>query len=188
MAFTLTADGFTDGSTFTQSTAPFMYNHTDTAGTGIGSSNVELMTTPDWKTPPKAVGQVWIYLPQRNDSGSWGGHHITMYYRINSGSWVSMGQSGYSQTDTTMSYPNSGRIDTQCQSWGFDFSSITTNFTVAFRLDGYYHNGNGAYLSSCSTTSSGNSTYTFNYDSDGGRSANGGNYSCGHIAWFGQGQ
>ena len=53
MAFTLTADGFTDGSTFTQSTAPFMYNHTDTAGTSIGSSNVELMTTPDWKTPPK---------------------------------------------------------------------------------------------------------------------------------------
>ena len=102
MAFTLTADGFTDGSTFTQSTAPFMYNHTDTAGTSIGSSNVELMTTPDWKTPPKAVGQVWIYL-HKEMILSWGGHHITMYYRINSGSWVNMGQSGYSQTDTTMS-------------------------------------------------------------------------------------
>ena len=186
MAVTLTADGlvYPQG---TQSSVPFMYQHVTGSSVSISSTQVTLCTTPDWKTPAKANGVMWTYLPQRNDQGSWGGHHIPLYYRINGGSWVSMGQSGYSQTDTTMANDSGGRIDTQCQCWNFDFSSITSDFTVAFRFDGYRHNGDGAFIGSCDTTSGGDSTYTFNYDGDGTKTARGGCYSQAHIAWYGVG-
>ena len=186
MAVTLTADGIVYP-TGTQSSVPFMYQHVDTSGTAIGSTQVTILQTPDWQTPAKSNGVMWMYIPQRNDSGTWGGHHLPLYYRINSGNWVGMGQSGYSQTDTTMAYNGGGRIDTQCQCWNFDFSSITSDFTVAFRVDAYRHDGDGAYLNSCDCISSGNSTYTFDYSANGTKTASGGAYSCGHIAWYGVG-
>jgi len=186
MPVTLTGSGIIYPSG-TQSSAPFMYSHINTAGVSIGASAVTLMTTPDWQCPAKSNGVFWMYLPQRNDAGTWGGHHIPLYYRINSGNWVGMGQSGYSQTDTTMGHNGGGRIDTQTQCWNFDFSSITSNFTVAFRVDGYRHDGDGAYLNSCDCTSGGDSTYTFNHNAAGTKTASGGAYSCGHIAWYGVG-
>ena len=86
-----------------------------------------------------------------------------------------------------MAYNGGGRIDTQTSVFNFDFSDYTSNFTVAFRMDYLTHNGNGGVNSSCDVTTGGDSTYTYNYDASGNRSAVGGNYSVAHMIWLGQG-
>ena len=49
------------------------------------------------------------------------------------------------------------------------------------------HSTTGYFNGDSDVTSSGDSTYTFNYDADGNRSNVGGAYSCGHCIWLGQG-
>ena len=43
---------------------------------------------------------IWIYIPCRNDSASWGGGYHELQYRINGGSYVSLGNSGYTSVMT----------------------------------------------------------------------------------------
>ena len=165
-----------------------MYNHRDGSGWGMNTGSwSQTITTPDWGCPMRSGGSLYCYIPVRNDGGSWGGARARLYYRINSGSWEDCGHSGYSQTDTVMAYNGGGRIDTQTSVFNFDFSDYTSNFTVAFRMDYLTHNGNGGVNSSCDVTTGGDSTYTYNYDASGNRSAVGGNYSVAHMIWLGQG-
>ena len=165
-----------------------MYNHRDGSGWGMNTGSwTQTITTPDWGCPMRSVGTLYCYLPVRNDGGSWGGSYSRLYYRIDGGSWIDCGHGGYSQTDTVMAYNGGGRIDTQTSVFNFDFSDYTSNFTVAFRMDYLTYNGNGGVNSSCDVTTSGDSTYTFNYDAGGNRSAVGGNYSVAHMIWLGQG-
>ena len=188
MATTVDGEGYQIGSNNKIYSGPFMYNHRDGSGWGMNTGSwTQTITTPDWGCPMRSVGTLYCYLPVRNDGGSWGGARARLYYRINSGSWEDCGNSGYSQTDTVMAYNGGGRIDTQTSVFNFDFSDYTSNFTVAFRMDYLTYNGNGGVNSSCDVTTGGDSTYTYNYDASGNRSAVGGNYSVAHMIWLGQG-
>ena len=188
MATTVSGDGYTIGSNNEVQSGPFMYQYRDGSSVNFGTGGfVQCIQTPDWKTPKRCVGTCYLYLPVRNDSGTWGGNYTRFYYRINSGNWIYCGHSGYSQTDTIMANSQSGSIDTQCTVWNFDFTNQTNNFTIAFRVDMQAHSGNGYFNGDSDVTTSGDSTYTFNYDANGNRSAVGGAYSCGHIIWLGQG-
>ena len=188
MATTVDGEGYQIGSNNKIYSGPFMYNHRDGSGWGMNTGSwTQTITTPDWGCPMRSVGTLYCYLPVRNDGGSWGGSYSRLYYRIDGGSWIDCGHSGYSQTDTVMAYNGGGRIDTQTSVFNFDFSDYTSNFTVAFRMDYLTYNGNGGVNSSCDVTTSGDSTYTFNYDAGVNRSAVGGNYSVCHMIWMGQG-
>ena len=188
MATVVSGDGYKIGSNPEVQSGPFMYQHRDTSSMGFNTSNwTQTITTPDWKTPKRCVGDCYLYLPVRNDGGNWGGNYTRLYYRINSGGWNLCGHSGYSQTDTVMAYQGNGRIDTQTTVFNFDFTDFTSNITVAFRVDINGHSSNGSLNGSCDVTSSGDSSYTFNYDANGNRSSVGGAYSCAHIIWMGQG-
>ena len=188
MATVVSGDGYTIGSNPEVQSGPFMYQHRDTSSMGFNTSNwTQTITSPDWQTPKRCVGDCYLYLPVRNDGGNWGGNYTRLYYRINSGGWNLCGHSGYSQTDTVMAYQGNGRIDTQTTVFNFDFTDFTSNFTVAFRVDINAHSSNGSLNGSCDVTSGGDSTYTFNYDASGNRSSVGGAYSCAHIIWMGQG-
>ena len=188
MATTVSGDGYTIGSNNEVQSGPFMYQYRDCNGVSFSSGGwTNIINSPDWKTPKRCVGTLYFYLPVRNDQGTWGGNYTRLYYRINSGSWISCGHSGYSQTDTVMANGNGGRIDTNCSVFNFDFTGQTNNFTVGFRMDFQGHNGSGWFNSDSDVTGSGDSTYTFNYDGDGNRTNVGGAYSCGHIIWLGQG-
>ena len=188
MATTVDGEGYQIGSNNKIYSGPFMYNHRDGSGWGMNTGSwTQTITTPDWGCPMRSVGTLYCYIPVRNDGGSWGGARARLYYRINSGSWEDCGNSGYSQTDTVMAYNGGGRIDTQTSVFNFDFSDYTSNFTVAFRMDYLTYNGNGGVNSSCDVTTGGDSTYTYNYDASGNRSAVGGIYSAAHMIWLGQG-
>lgn len=184
---TLTNKGLAFSSGETVSSTPFIYNHVDSASYALGGSWTQGPTTPDWQFPAKSKGILYWYFPLRNDSGNWGGGRIRIYYRINSGSWVDLGNSGYGQSDTVMSYNGAGRIDSQCQSLHFNFTSITSNFTCAFRFDCIHHDGNGAMVGSCNCDTGGNNGLTYNYSANGTPSGVGGAYSVSHIAFVGQG-
>ena len=188
MATTVSGDGYTIGSNNEVQSGPFMYQYRDCSSVTFDSSNwTNIINSPDWGTPKRSVGTCYLYLPVRNDSGSWGGNYTRFYYRINSGSWTSCGHSGYSQTDTIMANTQAGSIDTQCTVWNFDFTGNTSNFTIGFRVDMQAHSGNGYFNGDSDVTTGGDSTYTFNYDANGNRSAVGGAYSTGHVIWLGQG-
>ena len=187
MSTTISGTGYSINSSNEVNSAPFMYQHVQSTGVAFGTSWVNVMQTPDWKCPPNSVGNAFLYVPIKNDGGSWGGCYVRLYYRINSGGWNDLGHSGYSQSDTVMAYNDGGRIDCQNSVFNFDFSGQTSNFTVGFLVQMLRYNSNGAYVTSCSTTTGGNSTYTFTYDADGNRTASGGAYSVGHLIWLGQG-
>ena len=188
MATTVSGDGYTIGSNSEIQSGPFMYNYRDTSSRNFSNGSwSQTITSPDWGTPKRCVGTCYLYLPVRNDNGSWGGNYTRFYYRLNSGSWINCGHGGYSQTDTVMAYNGGGRIDTQTSVWNFDFTDQTSNFTIGFRVDMNGHSASGSLNGSTSVTSGGDSTYTFNYDGSGNRSNVGGAYSCAHIIWLGQG-
>jgi hypothetical protein len=187
MAITLTANGVIWPNGVHQTSTPFMYQHVNATSWAITTSFVQAITSPDWQTPARASGNLYLYLPQRNDGGTWGGGYTRLFYRINSGGWVNMGHSGYSQCDSVMSASGAGRIDCQTSIFNFDFSSITSNFTVAFRIDTLRHDGEGSMNGSCDITTGGNSTYTFNYAANGTRTPTGGAYSAAHMVWLGVG-
>jgi len=186
MPTTLTANGVQYDNGVEISSVPFMYQWIEDNSSGINSSFSTHTTTPDWQMPARSKGTLYFYFPQRNDNGSWGGGYLRIYYRINSGNWVNLGHSGYSQCDSIM-VDDAQRIDSQCQSFSFDWTSISSNFTVAFRFDFEYYDGNGSVIGSCATTNSGNSTYTVYHDADGNPTNYGGCYSRSHICLIGQG-
>ena len=197
MAITLTAEGLThSGGTFGnsaqgQTSTPFMYHHFESGSTQFYGSWVNFMNSPDWQCPPKTQGILYHYIPTRYDGGSWGGCKVRLYFRINSGGWTDLGQSGYAQNDSTMSYNDGGRIDHQCQSFQFDFSNQTSNFTVAFRWDVADHDGPGGYVNGDSNVdgggSMGNNGYGGKHDGSGNWTNAGGSTGYAHCAWLGQG-
>ena len=188
MATTVSGDGYTIGSNNEVLSGPFMYQYRDCGSVTYNTSGwTEVFQSPDWKTPKRSVGTCYLYLPVRGDGGDWGGNYVRLYYRVNSGGWNNCGHGGYSQTDTVMGNSGGNRIDTQCSVFNFDFTDQASNFTIAFKIDMQSHSTTGYFNGDSDVTSGGDSTYTFNYDADGNRSAVGGAYSCGHCIWLGQG-
>jgi hypothetical protein len=129
---------FTDGSSLRST--PFRFEHSRTSGQGFGGSYrnfADHTQSPDWTLPAKANCNVYIHLPCRNDTTSWGGMFTRLYYRVNSGAWTSMGDSGYSAVMINNFYS----IAYYANEFNLDFSSITSSFTLGFLLQCAPYNG-----------------------------------------------
>ena len=67
-----------------------------------------------------------------------------LYYRVNSGSWTSMGDSGYSSVMIAGFYS----IAYYGNEFNLDFTSITSNFTLGFLIQCAPYNGGLEVISS----------------------------------------
>ncbi len=72
------------------------------------------------------------------------GMYSRLLYRINSGSWISMGDSGYSSVMITGSYS----ISYYGNSFNFNFESLTSDFTLGFLIQGAPYDGTANITSS----------------------------------------
>lgn len=71
-----------------------------------------------------------FYVPHRNShSASWGGGYIQIQYRIDGGSWITIGDSGYKLDMVT----GGGSIDAYANFIYFDFSDETAEFDIEFK-------------------------------------------------------
>ena len=140
MPTTLGPTGVTFGDGSSLRSTPFRFEHSRTSGVGFGGSYRnfgDLTQSPDWSLPAKSNCNVYIHLPCRNDTYSWGGMFTRLYYRVNSGSWTTMGDSGYSavmlnQHQSIAYYSNE---------FNLDFTSVTSNFTLGFLIQCAPYNG-----------------------------------------------
>jgi len=140
MAATLGATGVTFGDNSSLRSSPFRFEHSRTTGAGLGGtyrSFTDIMQTADWSLPAKSRCNLYVHIPCRNDTYSWGGMFTRIYYRVNSGSWVSMGDSGYSAIMCAGYY----QIAYYANEFTLDFSSITSNFTLGFLVSCAPYNG-----------------------------------------------
>ena len=144
---TLGSQGITFGDGSSLRSTPFRYTHDFTGGVSCGGSNrqySDITTTPDWSIPAKARCHLYYYVPCRNDTQSWGGMYSRLLYRINSGGWIDMGDSGYSSVMMTNSYS----IAYYGNSFNFNFESLTSNFTLGFLVQGAPYNSTAVVTSS----------------------------------------
>ena len=151
---TLGSQGITFGDGSSLRTTPFRHTHEFTTGVSCGGSNrqyTNITTTPDWSIPAKAKCHLYYYVPVRNDTQSWGGMYSRLLYRINSGSWIDMGDSGYSSVMITSSYS----ISYYGNSFTFDFASLTSDFTLGFLVQGAPYDNTANIMSSNSIGSGG---------------------------------
>lgn len=140
MPATLGATGVTFGDNSSLRSSPFRFEHSRTSGANLGGTNrsfTDIMQTSDWSLPAKSRCNVYIHVPCRNDTTSWGGMYTRLYYRVNSGSWISMGDSGYSAVMNDGYY----QIAYYANEFTLDFSSITSNFTLGFLVSCAPYNG-----------------------------------------------
>jgi len=77
---------------------------------------------------------VYLYVPFRNDSGSWGGLFTQLDYNINNTGWVSMGNNGYYMMV-------SGADILIYSNWFYLPLTITSNFTCQFRCQHRTYDG-----------------------------------------------
>ena len=138
---TLGSQGITFGDGSSLRTTPFRHTHQFTSAIDCNAGNrtyTDITSTPDWTIPAKARCHLYYYVPVRNDTQSWGGMYSRLLYRINSGSWIDMGDSGYSSVMITSSYS----ISYYGNSFNFNFESLTSDFTLGFLVQGAPYDGN----------------------------------------------
>ena len=153
---TLGAQGITFGDGSSLRSTPFRQTHNFTSGVSCGGGNrnySNITQTPDWSIPAKARCHLYYYVPVRNDTQSWGGMYSRLLYRINSGSWIDMGDSGYSSCMINNDYS----IAYYGNSFNFNFSSLSSDFTLGFLVQGAPYN-NTAVIHSSNSIGSGTST------------------------------
>ena len=75
-------------------------------------------------------------VPIRQDSYSWGGCYLRTFYRIDSGSWVDCGNSGYTTAMGSGKRMISGHDHMQT----FDFLNKSSNFTLGFLVQATHYN------------------------------------------------
>lgn len=156
MPTTLGPTGITFGNGSSLRSTPFRFEHVRTNGLGFGGSYknfADLTQSPDWSLPAKSICNVYINVPCRNDTTSWGGMFTRLYYRVNSGGWTSMGDSGYSAVMINNFYS----IAYYGTEFNLDFSSITSNFTLGFLIQCAPYNG-GLEVMSSNSIGSGTTT------------------------------
>ena len=125
-------EGFTyNGSTNNENIGrPFYRRHGSNSNYGLDSNWQNCYQSPDWSIPKKSQVMMRFHYPARNDNNGWGGVYTRPYYRINSGSWIDCGNTGYL---TAMGYGKrmiSGHDHLQT----FDFLSQSSDFTLGFLI------------------------------------------------------
>lgn len=151
---TLGSQGITFGDGSSLRSTPFRHTHEFTTGVSCGGGNrsyTNITSTPDWSIPAKAKCHLYYYVPVRNDTQSWGGMYSRLLYRINSGSWIDMGDSGYSSVMITSNYS----ISYYGNSFTFNFESLTSDFTLGFLVQGAPYDNTANIMSSNSIGSGG---------------------------------
>ena len=105
---------------------------------------MDVTTTPDWSIPAKSTCRLYYQVPVRNDTESWGGLYSRLYYRINQGSWLSLGDSGYSSVMLAGDYS----IAYYGCPFTLDFTGETSDFTLGFLVQGAPYNNTTTVISS----------------------------------------
>lgn len=123
---------------------------------GLNTSWQQGWITKNFSIPAKSKFSLLYRFPMRNDNTNWGGCYMQQYYQINdSGTWVSMGHTGYSIGMWTGKYTIAGHNHMA----SFDFTGTTSPFTIKFRHD-YRTYDSGANTGASHDIGSGDSTYT----------------------------
>jgi len=138
--------------------APFIITQSNTASYSVNNGAVQnTWQTNDFSIPAKSKLTVSYNIPCRHDYEGWGGLHTHLNYRINNGAWVYMGESGYS---AVMHTPSRG-IAHYRNMHHFDFTTLTSNFTLGFLFQHRSYAGT-TYINNTSENNlnDGDSTYT----------------------------
>lgn len=165
----ITANGVTFGDQYgisattpTQTSGWFHYKFTVTGGFSFGGSAVVGQTTDTMNLPARSKVFVYTYTPLRGDTNSWGGHYEDLQYEVNSGSWTSVGRSGF----VSRMQNNAYNITKHTDFCVFDFGSITSDFALRLRTTHREYNSGGSVITSCAVGSgdagaNNNGQYTF---------------------------
>ena len=132
----------------------FYYKHTTTSGFNFGGSWVDGQTTGTMTLPARSKVFVYTYTPLRGDTDSWGGHYEDLQYELNSGSWTSLGRSGF----VSRMMQNNRPITKHTDCVMMDFYSVTSDFTLRFKTRHLHYNSGGAVLTSCGQSYGSNDT------------------------------
>ena len=160
-SITGTALTFSDGTTM--GGIPFSYtrstNNTIAVGTGSWTNSWD---TGNFAIPKGSTFKVLIYMPTRQDGGTWGGHYFRFYWMYNDdGNWRELGHSGYGGGEQSMTSNNGGRITHYENEFIFDFRDQSSNFNIKFLFQHLSHSTT-TYVNDTgqNNVSDGNSTYT----------------------------
>ena len=145
---TISASSFTgDGSQLTGISSPYTpcksykFNHTTTSTCGTGNAVVIKQFPAQTIQAGKNV-DMYLRLPARNDSTSWGGLYVQINVQVNGGTWYNLGNSGYD--GNVMEYGQS--ISTSHHHKLLDFIanagvSSSSSYTVSFEVTGRSYSG-----------------------------------------------
>ena len=131
-------DGFSyNGSTSNANIGqPFYRRAGSNTNYGLNSSWQNCFQSPDWSIPKKSQLVMNFRVPIRQDSYSWGGAYIRTFYRIDSGSWIDCGNSGYTTAMGSGKRMISGHDHMQT----FDFLNKSSDFTLGFLVQATHYN------------------------------------------------
>ena len=115
---------------------PFYRRAGSSSNYNVGGGWNTIFTSPDWSIPKKSQLVMNFRVPIRQDSYSWGGCYIRTFYRIDSGSWIDCGNSGYTTAMGNGKYMISGHDQMQT----FDFLNRTSDFTLGFLIQAKHYN------------------------------------------------
>jgi len=137
-----------------QNSGWFHYRFTQTSGVGYGSGWTNTQDTGTMSLPARAKVFVYTNTPTRGDTNSWGGMYEDLLYSVNGGSFTSVGRAGFVCRMMTNGYPITNHADF-CV---FDFTSITSDFTLQLRTASTYYNSGGQVNTSCGLGGGDNNT------------------------------
>ena len=130
---------------------PFYRRAGSSQNYNVGGSWSTIFTSPDFSIPKKSQLVMNFRVPIRQDSYGWGGCYIRTFYRIDSGSWVDCGNSGYTTAMGSGKRMISGHDHMQT----FDFLNKSSNFTLGGSSNNYYFDitlGNNYYIAAGDTS------------------------------------
>lgn len=84
-----------------------------------------------FNVPSKTIVKVDFAIPMRNDSTGWGGCYTEVFYRINAGTWISLGTSGY---DGNVMQNSSASIATYTNNFILDFSANQSAISLQIKF------------------------------------------------------
>ena len=133
---------------------PFYRRAGSSQNYNVGSGWTTIFTSPDFSIPKKSQLVMNFRVPIRQNTTGWGGAYVRTYYRVNSGSWVDCGTSGYTTAMGSGKYMISGHDQMQT----FDFLNRTSDFTLGFRIDVRHYDSQNLDTGGDHSISNGSST------------------------------
>jgi len=158
LSLTMGSDGltFNDPGNRRNMGKPFFFRAAKTDSVTVESSWVTGLETGNFNIPKRSELIAHYHYPVRNNSYSWGGGYTRMYYSVNDSAYILCGNLGYCRGAMgSGKYMISGS-DFQ---HAFDFSGMTSDFTIKFRYDHVVHDGTAYIGGDHGLSAAENSTY-----------------------------